>query len=393
MLVVFLLATLRLPLRRIENLDAIALASFVVPIVLLNERYLEWSVPAACAPLVYLAARCAAVALGRTAPASPERAFLFGRVPRAVRLTSLASAAATLVLLSIPGGLVSDVAYASMAGATKLLDGALPYGHLAPGDLVHGDTYPLLAYLAYVPAALAGPVRDGFDNLDGALYVATGFALVAAAALGVAVRRAGGDGVRAALAMLAFPPVMIAASSGSNDVVAAALVAAALAAGSTAVLTAAGWVKLAPLALVPVWVAAARDRGRALFQAVAVTAGVAIAVLVLGGTAGFGDMLNALGFQAERGSLLSPWAMLGAEGVQIVFQAAVVACIAGACARVAGDRALSADPRRMAALGAAILLAVQLAANYWSYTYLAWVFPLIAVALLTPRGRDIRAEV
>ena len=36
----------------------------------------------------------------------------------------------------------------------------------------------------------------------------------------------------------------------------------------------------------------------------------------------------------------------------------------------------------MAALGAAVLLAVQLAANYWSYTYLAWVFPLLAVALL-----------
>ena len=100
------------------------------------------------------------------------------------------------MLLSIPGGLVSDVAFASMAGATKVLDGALPYGNLAYGDLVHGDTYPLLAYLAYVPAALVAPVRGGFDNLDGALWVATGFALVAAVALGVAVRRAGGDGMR-----------------------------------------------------------------------------------------------------------------------------------------------------------------------------------------------------
>ena len=47
------------------------------------------------------------------------------------------------------------------------------------------------------------------------------------------------------------------------------------------------------------------------------------------------------------------------------------------------DRALAADPRRMAALGAAVLLGVQLAANYWSATYLAWVFPLVAVALLS----------
>ena len=390
MLAVFLLATLRLPLRRIENLDALALAAFVVPVVLLNERYVEWSVVAACVPLVYLIARCAMVALGDAAPGPARARFVFDRIPRALRLVAVAAGAAALVLLAVPGGLVSDVAYASTAGATKLLDGALPYGNLTPGDLVHGDTYPLLAYLAYIPAALIAPVRDGFDNLDGALYVAAGFALLAAFALGVAVRRSGGDGARVALAMLAFPPVMIAASSGSNDVVAAALVASALAAGSTAALAAAGWVKLAPLALVPVWIAAARDRGHALFEAVAVTAALAAVVLVVGGTAGFGDMLNALSFQAERGSLLSPWAVLGAGGVQVVFQAAVVACIAGACVRVWTDRALAADPRRMAALGAAILLGVQLAANNWSYTYLAWVFPLLAVALLAGDARRSR---
>ncbi len=382
MLAAFMLATLRLPLRRIENLDAVALAAFVVPVVLLNERYLEWSVIAACVPLAYLAARCAAVALGGPQAHAAGGGFVYERMPRSVRLSAVGGAAVALVLLAVPGGLVSDVAYASMAGATNLIDGALPYGNLAPGDLVHGDTYPLLAYLAYVPAALVSPVRDGFDSLDAALYLATAFALLAALALGLAVRRRGGDGARVALAMLAFPPVMIAASSGSNDVVAAALVAAALALGSTAVLSAAGWVKLAPLALVPLWIAAARDRGHALFEAVVVTAGLAAMVLVLGGTAGFGDLLNALSFQAERGSLLSPWAMLGAGGAQVVFQAAVVACIAGACVRAWTDRSLAGDPRRMAALGAAILLAVQLAANHWSYTYLAWVFPLLAVALL-----------
>ena len=37
----------------------------------------------------------------------------------------------------------------------------------------------------------------------------------------------------------------------------------------------------------------------------------------------------------------------------------------------------------MAALAAAVLLGVQLAANHWSATYLAWVFPLVAVALLS----------
>jgi hypothetical protein len=386
----FLLATLRLPFRRRENLDVIALVAFVVPVVLLNERYLEWSVMAACVPLTYLAARCAMVALGRPAPQAT--AFVFDRFPLWDRRLCVAGAAVALMLLSIPGGLVSDVALASMAGATTLLDGALPYGNLAIGELVHGDTYPLLAYVAYVPAAILGPVRDGFDGLDGALYVATGFALTAAGALGVAVRRMGGDGARVALAMLTFVPVMIAASSGSNDVVAAALVALALAAGtytsrSMGALTAAGWVKLAPLALVPVWIAAARERGRALIAALAVTAAVAVTTVALGGTGGFADMFEALTFQAERGSLLSFWTLLGAEGAQLVFQAAVLAGIAAACVRVAGDPSLAADPRRMAGLGAAILLGVQLAANYWSYTYLAWVFPLIAVALLITPSR------
>jgi hypothetical protein len=377
----FLLATLRLPLRRLGNLDALALAAFVVPVVLMNERYLDWSVLSATALLAYLAMRCAMSALGGPTPRGGET-WLIGHAPRwAIRL-GVGAAAVALVLLSIPGGLISDVAFASMAGATDLLHGTLPYGHLSQSELVHGDTYPLLAYLAYVPAAVLGPVRDAFDGgLDGALYVSTGFALLAALAL---ARVAGG---RVALAFLAFPPVMIAASSGSNDVVAAAFIALALVAGahagrSSGALAAAGWVKLAPFALLPLWVARYRS-WRVVTAAAATAALVAAFVWALGGTAGFADMVEAVSFQAERGSLLSPWTLLGAGGAQLVFQAAVVAALALAAMRVWRDRALAADPHRMAALGAAIMLAVQLAANYWSYTYLAWVFPLVAVGLLT----------
>jgi hypothetical protein len=43
-------------------------------------------------------------------------------------------------------------------------------------------------------------------------------------------------------------------------------------------------------------------------------------------------------------------------------------------------------PRRrgvaeVAALGAAVLIALQLAASYWLYSYVVWFFPLVAVAL------------
>ncbi|MGH2979398.1 MAG: hypothetical protein ACRDLQ_07150, partial [Solirubrobacterales bacterium] len=261
LVVLFLAATLRLPFARRDNLDALALAAVVLPIVLLNERYLERSVLAAGVLLAYLGWRCLGVATARADGKVPGRWVMEALPPRAIGMVA-GGAAVGLALLSIPGGLVSDVGFASLAGATEILDGRLPYGNLPSDGLVHGDTYPLLAYLAYVPAALVGPVRDGFDGLEGALWVATAFALVAALALG----RAGGR--RLAIAFLAFPPVMVAASSGSNDVVAAAFVAGALACAaragaSSAALAVAGWVKLVPLAVIPLWVARYRDGGAA----------------------------------------------------------------------------------------------------------------------------------
>ncbi len=38
-------------------------------------------------------------------------------------------------------------------------------------------------------------------------------------------------------------------------------------------------------------------------------------------------------------------------------------------------------PVEVAALGAAVIIALQLAANYWLYPYIVWFFPLVIVAL------------
>jgi hypothetical protein len=307
---------------------------------------------------------------------------------------AVAAAAAALLLLAIPGGLVSDVAFASMAGATDLINGTLPYGHLSQTELVHGDTYPLLAYAAYVPAAIVTPVKTGFDQLDGALWVAAAFALGAA----VAMYRMGG--LRLTLAWLTFPPVLIAASAGSNDIVAAACVAWAAAlivhAGrSTLALTIAGWIKLGPLVALPAWIA--RERGRSLTRAtlatVAATAVVGLWVLALGGLGGLGDMFDAVSFQAERGSLLSLWTLTGSDAAQVAVQATVATLVVAGAVQLRRDPTLAADPRRVAALAGAVLLGTQLAANYWTYTYLAWVFPLVALALLrAPAATPARAR-
>ena len=313
--------------------------------------------------------------------------------PRATGLMA-GGAALALVLLSIPGGLVSDVGFASLAGATTVLDGSLPYGNLPLGELVHGDTYPLLAYLAYVPAALASPVHDGFDGLEGALYVATAFALLGALALGAPGRPAAGDRVPR------VPPgddrrlERLERCGRGEPSSRARSRSARTPARSTAALAVAGWVKLGPLALIPLWVARYRDRGvaRAVAGAAAVTAVLAAAVVALGGPGGFADMAHALSFQSERGSPMSVWGLLNMPAAQIAFQAAVLTGIALAAIQVWRDRTLAADPRRMAALAAAVLLGVQLAANHWSATYLAWVFPLVAVALLSTAPYAVSAS-
>jgi hypothetical protein len=121
---------------------------------------------------------------------------------------------------------------------------------------------------------------------------------------------------------------------------------------------------------------------RALAGVAAVTVLVIGWVIALAGTGGLGDMLDAISFQAERGSLLSLWTLTGARAIQLVFQAALLTLVVLGTARIRRDRGFASDPRRVAALAAAILLGVQIAANYWTYAYLPWVFPLVAIALL-----------
>lgn len=389
----FVLVTASAPLRSLRNLDVLALASFVVPIVLLNQRLLEASVYASYPQLAYLCVRCAQVGFRPRTSAAPA-APLLRLPPRGLALVA-AGAATALVLLAIPGGLVGDVAFASMAGATDLTHGVLPYGHLPQGELVHGDTYPLLAYAAYIPAALVSPVKTAFDQLDGALWVAAAFALLTAGAMyRTGARASRAAGLRLTIAWLCFPPVLIAASAGSNDLAAAACVAWAVAlaahAGRASVaLALAGSVKLVPFLALPVWIL--RQRGGALVRSVgaaaAVVAGVVVWVVVLGGVDGLGDMARAVGFQAERGSLLSIWTLAGAGAAQVVVQAAVVTLLVAGAARVWVDRAFASDLPRIAALAAGVLLGTQIAANYWTYAYLPWVFPLVAVALLIPERR------
>jgi hypothetical protein len=376
----FIVAAGTRPLLSLRNLDVLALLALGVPIVAGDHQLFELSVLSGYPPLAYLCWRFVQRATARQAP-PPAMPLVRLRGRRAPGY-AIAAAAALLAIVAVSSPGAIDVGFASSAGATLLLHGTLPYGHMPP-DVLHGDTYPLLNYVLYLPVAAVAPVRDAFDDTSSAVLVAFAAALVVA----VALRRSGS---RTVLAWLCFPPLAVAVASGTNDLLLAAAIALALAAASRSgraalALTAGAWIKLAPVALLPVWLA--RTRGRPLLRALGAVAGLSAALvlwlLVLGGTAGIGQMLHAMSFQLDRGTLQSAWALLGIGPAQQVAQAATIALVAWATLKA---RHIASDPARLAALSGAVLAALQLSASNWSYLYVVWLFPCAALALLAERA-------
>lgn len=418
----FVLMTGVTPWRRLRNLDVVAALSLVVSVVLFQHRYVSVSLVEVAPGLVYLLARCAHRALGpaREEPVStPLLAAIAPGVDPARRVRWLRTALIVLGLVFVMIGVSStdpvDVIYAVMEGATRLVHGVLPYGHMPPGVL-HGDTYPILSYALYTPLALLSPVNNLWDSVDAGLAVAALAALVGAWALfrvtaGPRARRAGTRpveveeaGLRAALAWLAFPPVLITASTGTTDVVLAAMLAVAVLlwrrpTWCNGLLAVAGWFKFAPFALLPVSLAPLRGRRLlgAIGAIVAVSAVSLGILLALGGLSGPSAMAHAVAYQFSRGSLQSVWTALGIERLQPLGQACVLGLIAGAAVKLRQEPELGRDRARMAALTAAILIGLQLAADYWAFLYVVWVVPLACSALLADRteaqAADARAPV
>jgi hypothetical protein len=312
-----------------------------------------------------------------------------------------------MVAVSSPDAV--DVVYAVMEGATNLIHGVLPYGHM-PVGIIHGDTYPVLSYALYTPLALISPVSSVWNSVDGALAVAAAAALAAAYAASRVHARAHLNapeleeaGLRTGLAVLSFPAFLITTSTGTTDVMLAAMLAGALVlwrrpAAGAAMLSLAGWFKLAPFALLPVFLAALRGRrlALALTAIVAVSLGATALLLGVGGVSGPRSMLHAVSYQFTRGSLQSIWSVLGLDSVQPLAQALVLGLVATATVRVWREPSLARDRGRMAALGAAILIGLQLSADYWAFLYLVWFVPLACVSLFgaepspAPAVADVR---
>jgi hypothetical protein len=403
--VLFALMTGVWPILRLRNLDVLVALSTTLSVVLLNAETPEAQMLATAPALLYLACRCAWRALAgprRAAPATPIYEILTGRCELAVQVRILRLAAVALaVIVALVGyssaGVV-DVASAVLEGATSILHGLIPYGHVPV--VIHGDTYPFGSYLLFVPFAALTPATSPFDFPQWALNIAVVAALAVAAGLwrfygrarvrdtGAARREAAG--LRMAIAWLTFPPMLVTVSTGTTDVVLAAILLAALMlwrrpTAATTVLAVGGWFKLYPVALLPT--ALARLGGSALRRSIAaivLISAVMLGILVaLGGTGAISAMVHAMSYQLTRTDPHSLWAWIGSVPLQQLVEAATIALIAGACVVLRRDPELAADRTRMAALFAAILLGLQIAAGYWAYLYLVWVIPFVLLSLLS----------
>jgi hypothetical protein len=405
--VAFILMSAVWPFWRMRNLDVLMIASLALAVAFDNAGMLVRMSVVAYSSLLYLAVRCAWWALaGRASrPSVPlydhlTRNWPDGQRLRTLRLVALATAV-IVTLVGLTAYNVIDVGYAVMEGATLILHGVIPYGHIP--DVLHGDTYPIGSYLLYVPAAALSPVHNSWDDADLTLTVAVLAALLAAVGLWRIAGRGTASapqtaGLRTTIAWLTFPPLLVTVTTGTTDVALAAMLVGSLVlwrrpGWSAAAASGAAWFKAVPVAVLPLLLA--RLRGRDLARAtaaVAVSSAIMIGVLIaLGGGDGPAQMLSAMSFQFTRGSQHTLWTFVPSVPLQQLVQAATIALLVGAVIRIRQERALADDRARIAALAGAVLIGFQISGNYWSYFYLVWVFPFLALSLLADRRAGARA--
>ena len=376
--VLFALPFLRRPVRLL-HLDLAVLLGFSVSYAFFGTGNLDVSVPSAYPLLAYLLGRMLWLAF--RPPVAREDMRL--AVPAGFLLLGLVFLIGFRLVLNVTNGNVIDVGYAGVIGGDRLLHGEALYGAF-PADNEFGDTYGPLAYAAYVPFVLLFGWGGSWDDLPAAHGAAVAFDVACLCGMWLAGRRIGGSTLGLLLAYLwaACPFTLLVANSGANDALVAALVLAAFVcldrpAARGATITLAGLTKFAPLALAPLFVAYRGGRVRSI--AAAAIAGVLVLAPVAlgpGGLERFWD--RTLGFQAGRSSPFSIWGLYGGLDALQVALTVAAAALAVAVAFVPRQR----DQITIAALGAGVLIAVQLTVTHWFYLYVVWFLPLLLIALL-----------
>ncbi|HUE26663.1 MAG TPA: hypothetical protein VMP89_07805 [Solirubrobacteraceae bacterium] len=366
------------------HLDLLMLLGFSISLALFNNADIGLSVPLVYPFLLYLLARMLLLAFGRGRPKAPLRLL----VPVSWLAVATVFLVGFRVGLNVTNSNVIDVGYAGVIGADKLVHGQPLYGHW-PKDNSQGDTYGPVAYYAYVPFREIFGWSGTWDDLPAAHAAAIAFDLLTLVGLFFLGRRIRGPtlGTLLAYAWAAYPFTLWSLSSNTNDALVALLLVVALlvitwapARGVAAAL--AGLTKFAPLALAPLFLrgtGAAWPRKRSLVAYVlAYGATIALALLpVILKHDLHAFWRDTIVYQADRVAPFSVWGLWGGLGVEQHLVEGAAVALAAAVAFVPRRRGLV----EVAALGAAVVIALQLAANYWLYSYIVWFFPLVIVAL------------
>jgi hypothetical protein len=380
----FLLPLLLLRGRRwLDRLDLAVLLSFGVSYALFDTLHFYPGVWAFYPPLIYLMVRM----LMRGARNRPLTGPWDCRLPTVVLgLGLIALVVARIVVALHPAGVI-DVGTASVLGAYKILHGQSIYFP----SIGHPDTYGPINYLAYVPFEWLWPGNWGY--LPAARAAAITFDVLTLAgliALGTRLRP-GRDGWRLGLLLAwlfaACPWSLLDLEKSTNDGLVALIVVLVMLTLSSpikrGVLVGLGAAsKFFPAVLLPL-IAVGRGNSdsttvRKVLAAFVITVGASVAIFLPPG--GITEMWDhTIGFQLTRTDVFSIWALhpsLAPIKDAVELFAVVLAVLVAF--RPRGER----TPAQVAALGAALIIAVQLPALHWFYLYIVWFLPLVLVAVL-----------
>jgi hypothetical protein len=389
---------------RLVHLDVLVLALF--PLYFL--RYMDgvrysdggtvgntrWAVVSASVGLAYVLARMVATAF-RTGPVPQQLVPIVPVRALAVAAVLLIAVHLAFPRLERPLGLsyrpVIDVGIASVLGARQIVHGRDVYGEHAYRPSIarlHPDTYGPVTYLAYVPFAYT----FGHDIYRAARAAAEVFDVLVAVGMFVLGRRLaeGSAGTRLGVALsyawAAYPCTFFATIWAYNDALVALLLIAALLAVTTParaglLVGLAAAAKLAGVIVAPLF-ATARARPTAR-SALAYTGCVALAVAAVtipflphGGVSELYD--RTLGWQLKRGPELSIWGQVPSLHLFLVPVRVAAVIFALVIAFVPRRKSL----RQVAALGAAAIVAFELALNHLLPSYILWFLPLALVGVL-----------
>jgi hypothetical protein len=387
----------RRPLRLV-HLDLLVLLSFSISHIFFNRGEIFTSVPLVYPVLAYLLVRMLMLARSHRVRRRDDPPFLL--VPATWLVLGLIFLIGFRVGLNVTNSNVIDVGYSGVIGADRIADGSDLYGDF-PDDNRSGDTYGPVSYYAYVPSEQLFPWSGSWDDLPAAHAAALAFDLLTMLGLFLAGRmlRRGREGNTLGLvfayAWAAYPYTLFVVNSNANDSLVALLVTAAFlllshprARGGALALAASA--KFAPLALVPLWAAYNRRRPReAIAFALAFGATMVLAFALVIPDGGVRELWDrTIGFQLGRDSPFSIWGQEDGLGwVQDLVKAGALVLAVAVYFAPKEKNAL-----QVAALGAAVLIAVQLGLSHWFYLYIVWWLPLALIALLGATLANPRPE-